>query len=101
MDGLCTVNEGKVATGDLTTGFTPCTPFGCLELIKRSGVQVRMNTSASVQTGRVRSINNIKKRARPVCADALIFIYIVQGCNLAPQLSLAPELNIAPNHKIL
>ena len=41
VDGLCTVNEGKVATGDLTTGFLPCTPHGCLKLIEKSGVTVR------------------------------------------------------------
>ena len=40
VDGLSTVNEGKVATGDLSSGFLPCTPAGCLELIKRSGVTI-------------------------------------------------------------
>lgn len=35
VDGLHTVNQGKLAVGDLTTGFIPCTPNGCLELIKR------------------------------------------------------------------
>ena len=41
VDGLCTVNEGKIATGDLTSGFLPCTPHGCLKLIEKSGVEVR------------------------------------------------------------
>ena len=41
VDGLCTVNEGKVATGDLKSGFLPCTPHGCLKLIEKSGVEVR------------------------------------------------------------
>lgn len=35
VDGLNTINQGKVAVGDLTTGFIPCTPNGCIELIKR------------------------------------------------------------------
>lgn len=35
VDGLNTKNQGKVAVGDLSTGFLPCTPSGCLELIKR------------------------------------------------------------------
>ncbi|XP_004529194.1 C-1-tetrahydrofolate synthase, cytoplasmic isoform X1 [Ceratitis capitata] len=39
VDGLHTVNEGRVAIGDLN-GFLPCTPWGCIELIKRSGVQI-------------------------------------------------------------
>lgn len=36
---LNTINEGKVAIGDLS-GFLPCTPNGCIELIKRSGVTI-------------------------------------------------------------
>ncbi|CAG7837830.1 unnamed protein product [Allacma fusca] len=40
VDGLCTINEGRVAIGDLKSGFLPCTPFGCIELIRRSGVQI-------------------------------------------------------------
>ena len=40
VDGLNTTNEGKVATGDLATGFLPCTPHGCLSLIQKSGVKV-------------------------------------------------------------
>lgn len=34
-----TVNEGRTAIGNLT-GFVPCTPHGCIELIKRSGVPI-------------------------------------------------------------
>nr|XP_031833819.1 C-1-tetrahydrofolate synthase, cytoplasmic [Nomia melanderi] len=39
VDGLNTINEGKVAIGDMT-GFLPCTPNGCIELIKKSGVPI-------------------------------------------------------------
>jgi methylenetetrahydrofolate dehydrogenase (NADP+)/methenyltetrahydrofolate cyclohydrolase/formyltetrahydrofolate synthetase len=39
VDGLNTINEGKVAVGDLS-GFLPCTPNGVMELIRRSGVQI-------------------------------------------------------------
>jgi len=45
VDGLCTVNEGKVATGDLVSGFLPCTPNGCMKLIERSGVKVAGSTA--------------------------------------------------------
>ncbi|XP_021947431.1 C-1-tetrahydrofolate synthase, cytoplasmic [Folsomia candida] len=41
VDGLCTVNEGRVAIGDLKSGFMPCTPYGCIELIKRTGVPIQ------------------------------------------------------------
>lgn len=37
VDGLNTINEGRVSIGDMS-GFIPCTPNGCIELIKRSGV---------------------------------------------------------------
>jgi methylenetetrahydrofolate dehydrogenase (NADP+)/methenyltetrahydrofolate cyclohydrolase/formyltetrahydrofolate synthetase len=40
VDGLCTINEGRVAVGELNSGFMPCTPYGCIELIKRSGVKI-------------------------------------------------------------
>ncbi|KAI4468913.1 c-1-tetrahydrofolate synthase cytoplasmic-related [Holotrichia oblita] len=39
VDGLNTINEGRVAIGDLTS-FLPCTPNGCIELIRRSGVSI-------------------------------------------------------------
>lgn len=39
VDGLNTINEGRVAIGDLS-GFLPCTPNGCIELIKKSGVPI-------------------------------------------------------------
>ncbi|KAG7204347.1 hypothetical protein KM043_002164 [Ampulex compressa] len=39
VDGLNTINEGRVAIGDMT-GFLPCTPNGCIELIKKSGVTI-------------------------------------------------------------
>ena len=40
VDGLGTVNQGKLAAGDMESGFMPCTPAGCMELIRRSGVEV-------------------------------------------------------------
>ncbi|KAG5667299.1 hypothetical protein PVAND_015285 [Polypedilum vanderplanki] len=39
VDGLNTVNEGKIAVGDLS-GFLPCTPNGVVELIKRTGLGI-------------------------------------------------------------
>ena len=31
------INAGKLSRGDLDSCILPCTPKGCLELIKRSG----------------------------------------------------------------
>ncbi|XP_043669978.1 C-1-tetrahydrofolate synthase, cytoplasmic isoform X3 [Vespula pensylvanica] len=39
VDGLNTINEGRVTIGDMS-GFVPCTPNGCIELIKKSGVPI-------------------------------------------------------------
>ncbi|GLV43503.1 pugilist [Carabus blaptoides fortunei] len=49
VDGLNTINEGRVAIGDLS-GFLPCTPNGCIELIRRSGVS--MSGAQAVVLGR-------------------------------------------------
>ncbi|KAJ9575956.1 hypothetical protein L9F63_007183 [Diploptera punctata] len=40
VDGLNTVNQGRLAVGDLESGFLPCTPNGCMKLIKESGVPI-------------------------------------------------------------
>ncbi|KAK3516982.1 hypothetical protein QTP70_029404, partial [Hemibagrus guttatus] len=37
---LCSVNAGKLARGDLHSCFIPCTPNGCMELLKHTGVSV-------------------------------------------------------------
>ncbi|XP_061468349.1 C-1-tetrahydrofolate synthase, cytoplasmic isoform X1 [Rhineura floridana] len=40
VDGLSSVNAGKLSRGDLGDCFIPCTPKGCMELIRQTGVQV-------------------------------------------------------------
>ncbi|XP_068938459.1 C-1-tetrahydrofolate synthase, cytoplasmic isoform X2 [Petaurus breviceps papuanus] len=40
VDGLTSISAGKLARGDLGDCFIPCTPKGCLELIKETGVQI-------------------------------------------------------------
>ncbi|XP_072546593.1 C-1-tetrahydrofolate synthase, cytoplasmic isoform X2 [Salminus brasiliensis] len=40
VDGLTSINAGKLARGDLDKCFIPCTPNGCMELIKQTGVSV-------------------------------------------------------------
>uniref|UniRef100_A0A8B9HM15 C-1-tetrahydrofolate synthase, cytoplasmic n=1 Tax=Astyanax mexicanus TaxID=7994 RepID=A0A8B9HM15_ASTMX len=40
VDGLSSINAGKLARGDLRSCFIPCTPNGCMELIKQTGLQV-------------------------------------------------------------
>ncbi|XP_018583247.2 C-1-tetrahydrofolate synthase, cytoplasmic isoform X1 [Scleropages formosus] len=40
VDGLTSINAGKLARGDLGNCFIPCTPNGCMELIRQTGVSV-------------------------------------------------------------
>ncbi|KAM7157909.1 C-1-tetrahydrofolate synthase, cytoplasmic isoform 2-T2 [Molossus nigricans] len=40
VDGLTDISAGKLARGDLNDCFIPCTPKGCLELIRGTGIQI-------------------------------------------------------------
>ncbi|XP_057208568.1 C-1-tetrahydrofolate synthase, cytoplasmic [Triplophysa rosa] len=40
VDGLTSINAGKLSRGDLRNCYIPCTPNGCLELISQTGVAV-------------------------------------------------------------
>ncbi|XP_005506427.2 C-1-tetrahydrofolate synthase, cytoplasmic [Columba livia] len=40
VDGLSSINAGKLSRGDLGDCFIPCTPKGCMELIRQTGIQV-------------------------------------------------------------
>ncbi|KAG9481259.1 hypothetical protein GDO78_010473 [Eleutherodactylus coqui] len=40
VDGLTSINAGKLARGDIGDCFIPCTPKGCLDLIRQTGVQI-------------------------------------------------------------
>ena len=40
MDGLTDVNAGRLSRGEITRCMIPCTPLGCLELIKTSGINI-------------------------------------------------------------
>ncbi|KAJ8308629.1 hypothetical protein KUTeg_013503 [Tegillarca granosa] len=42
VDGLHQSNAGKLARGDLEDCVLPCTPAGCLELIKRTASRVKL-----------------------------------------------------------
>ncbi|XP_071394853.1 C-1-tetrahydrofolate synthase, cytoplasmic-like [Centroberyx affinis] len=40
VDGLTCINAGKLSRGDLGDCLIPCTPNGCMELIRQTGVSV-------------------------------------------------------------
>lgn len=45
VDGLHCTNAGYLSRGILKEGNIPCTPRGCLELIKKSGVEISGSTA--------------------------------------------------------
>lgn len=77
------MNEGRVAIGDLS-GFLPCTPNGCIELIKMSGV--KMAGSNAVVIGRSKIVGT------PISEllkwnDATVTVCHSKTKNLAEQVS--------------
>lgn len=57
VDGLCVYNAGKLLHGEInTSSFIACTPNGCLELIKKSGVNIE--GSRSVVIGRSKIVGS-------------------------------------------
>lgn len=57
VDGLCVYNAGKLIHGEInSSSFVACTPNGCLELIKKSGVQI--SGSRSVVIGRSKIVGS-------------------------------------------
>ncbi|KAG6933275.1 methylenetetrahydrofolate dehydrogenase, cyclohydrolase and formyltetrahydrofolate synthetase 1, partial [Chelydra serpentina] len=40
VDGLTSINAGKLSRGNLGDCFIPCTPKGCMELIRQTGIQI-------------------------------------------------------------
>lgn len=55
VDGLTDENAGRLSRGD-TSCIVPCTPLGCMDLIKRTGVQVR--GSSAVVLGRSKIVGS-------------------------------------------
>jgi len=41
VDGLHPVNAGCLSHGQLRHGHLPCTPWGCIQLIQRSGIEIK------------------------------------------------------------
>lgn len=57
VDGLSVYNAGKLSHGELNdSSFVPCTPNGCLELIRKSGIQIE--GSRSVVIGRSKIVGS-------------------------------------------
>ncbi|OWR49547.1 methylenetetrahydrofolate dehydrogenase [Danaus plexippus plexippus] len=52
VDGLNTENEGRVALGDMS-GFVSCTPAGCIELIKRTGISIEGKQAVVIGRSRI------------------------------------------------
>lgn len=54
VDGLCVYNAGKLSHGELnSTSFIPCTPNGCMELIRKAGVKVEGTRSVVIGRSKI------------------------------------------------
>jgi len=53
VDGLNGENAAKLCRGDLKTCVQPCTPRGCLELIKRSGMEIKGKRAVVIGRSRI------------------------------------------------
>lgn len=54
VDGLCVYNAGKLSHGELnTTSFVPCTPNGCMELIRKAGIKVEGTRSVVIGRSKI------------------------------------------------
>ena len=40
VDGLTDINAGRLSRGEMTGAMIPCTPLGCIELIKSTGREI-------------------------------------------------------------
>lgn len=94
VDGLSVVNAGKLLHGDLTgSSFIPCTPNGCLEIIKKAGIKIE--GTRSVVIGRSKIVgspmaqllvwnnstvticHSMTKNLESICRDADIIVVAV------------------------
>lgn len=57
VDGLTDVNAGRLARGNLDHCMVPCTPLGCMELIKKTGVA--MSGKQAVVIGRSKIVVSV------------------------------------------
>lgn len=54
VDGLCVYNAGKLSHGELnSTSFVPCTPNGCMELIRKAGIKVEGTRSVVIGRSKI------------------------------------------------
>lgn len=54
VDGLCVYNAGKLSHGELnSTSFIPCTPNGCMELIRKAGIKVEGTRSVVIGRSKI------------------------------------------------
>lgn len=53
MDGLTDVNAGRLSRGELKNCQVPCTPLGCVELIKSSGMDISGKRAVVVGRSRI------------------------------------------------
>lgn len=53
VDGLNDINAGRLSGGQLDNCFTPCTPKGCIELIKESGISIQGSNAVVIGRSKI------------------------------------------------
>ena len=76
MDGLTEVNAGRLARGDTDSCVVPCTPLGCLELIRRTGMDIRGKEAVVLGRSKI-VVSGTVWLFLHVCFSVSIYIYTV------------------------
>jgi len=92
VDGFTGQSIGSVALDGQDARFCPCTPLGCLELIKSTGVTLRGKEAVVVGAGRARMVScrpRTRPRLRTVRARACVCVCVcvcvcTRACVSAP-----------------
>ena len=64
VDGFHPLNVGRLLTRGSQPAFVPCTALGCMELLLRSGVDVRGKTAVILVHAPVTGVDVIRKGMR-------------------------------------
>ena len=84
VDGLTDENAGKLSRGLVEGTIIPCTPMGCMHLIKKTGVKIQVLTLCfSIENGYFAGLVKVYYRCIHFC-----FIHAVRISKLGTQSKL-------------
>ena len=74
VDGLTEVNAGRLSRGEMESCVIPCTPLGCLELIRRCGGEIR--GKEAVVLGRSKIVVCLQHLKPTICSTRLKLLIV-------------------------